>query len=388
MAWRRLSKEVQHQISAVLNITNATEVDELGSPMGVVANWADHVRNFLPWSGQLHFVDVRDDLIQGGCHYGYNSTMNRSSSSSSSSSLCDFDYYHRDCVDGNCAVGAILNYSTQLIEYYNGNLQSPSVKTRYLRQRTTIHEESNPNRFIIDQPKSTPIDSSYLPFSSSIRQALMFLIHFIGDVHQPLHVSRASDRGGNDINVKYHLLDNMTQVIGYSEHPANIHHSHHHSYNLHSIWDTALIETALQRRDYSHDDQTFNNSKSSRSELEGSLESLLTDNPELLERFTRCQNGSGARHLQCVIEWGHESWGLALKYAYTKNTPWSNATQSNGSNNQKDDNVAVDVASGDEIDEDYYASRLPIIKEQLIAGGVRLAATLEDIFGDTTHFNK
>lgn len=384
MAWRRLSKEVQHQISAVLNITNATEVDELGSPMGVVANWADHVRHYLPWSGQLHFVDVRDDLIQGGCHYRYNSTTNRSSSSSS---LCDFDYYHRDCVDGNCVVGAILNYSTQLIEYYNGNLQLPSAKTRYLRQRTTKQEESNPNHIVIYQPKSTTIDSDYSPFSSSIRQALMFLIHFIGDVHQPLHVSRASDRGGNDINVKYHLLDNMTRMIGYNDHPADIHHSHHHSYNLHAIWDSKIIETALKRRDYSHDDQIFNNSKS-RSELEVSLESLLTDHPELFERFTRCQNGSGARHLQCVIEWGHESWGLALKYAYTKNSPWRNATQSNGSKNQIDDNVVVDVVSGDEINEDYYTSRLPIIKEQLIAGGVRLAATLEDIFGDTTHFDK
>lgn len=33
--------------------------------------------------------------------------------------------------------------------------------------------------------------------------ALRFLVHFIVDVHQPLHVGRASDRGGNTITVRY-----------------------------------------------------------------------------------------------------------------------------------------------------------------------------------------
>ncbi len=32
-------------------------------------------------------------------------------------------------------------------------------------------------------------------------QALRFLVHFVADVHQPLHVGRAGDRGGNDIEV-------------------------------------------------------------------------------------------------------------------------------------------------------------------------------------------
>ena len=31
--------------------------------------------------------------------------------------------------------------------------------------------------------------------------ALRFLVHFIADVHQPLHVGRADDRGGNDVTV-------------------------------------------------------------------------------------------------------------------------------------------------------------------------------------------
>ena len=50
--------------------------------------------------------------------------------------------------------------------------------------------------------------------------ALKFLIHLIGDLHQPLHVGNGKDRGGNDIKLKW-----------FGE-----------STNLHSIWDTKLIE--------------------------------------------------------------------------------------------------------------------------------------------------
>jgi hypothetical protein len=34
-------------------------------------------------------------------------------------------------------------------------------------------------------------------------QALQFLIHFIGDAHQPLHAGFAGDRGGNEIHGKF-----------------------------------------------------------------------------------------------------------------------------------------------------------------------------------------
>jgi hypothetical protein len=34
-------------------------------------------------------------------------------------------------------------------------------------------------------------------------QALMFLSHWVGDIHQPMHVNFASDRGGNKIKIKY-----------------------------------------------------------------------------------------------------------------------------------------------------------------------------------------
>ena len=51
-------------------------------------------------------------------------------------------------------------------------------------------------------------------------EALKFLVHLVADVHQPLHVGYASDRGGNEIRVRW-----------FGE-----------STNLHTVWDTHLVE--------------------------------------------------------------------------------------------------------------------------------------------------
>jgi hypothetical protein len=51
------------------------------------------------------------------------------------------------------------------------------------------------------------------------QQALKWLVHLVGDVHQPLHVGRGDDRGGNEV-----------VVLWFGE-PSN----------LHSVWDSGLI---------------------------------------------------------------------------------------------------------------------------------------------------
>lgn len=59
------------------------------------------------------------------------------------------------------------------------------------------------------------------------RIALYFLIHFVGDLHQPLHTGRDEDQGGNKITVYW--FDRKT--------------------NLHSLWDSALMD--FQQYSYS-----------------------------------------------------------------------------------------------------------------------------------------
>ena len=50
--------------------------------------------------------------------------------------------------------------------------------------------------------------------------ALKFVVHIVGDVHQPLHAGHAEDKGGNDIKLKYRGKDT----------------------NLHSLWDSGLLD--------------------------------------------------------------------------------------------------------------------------------------------------
>ena len=49
-------------------------------------------------------------------------------------------------------------------------------------------------------------------------EALKFLIHFVGDIHQPLHCGKGEDRGGNEVPVSWR--EKLT--------------------NLHSVWDCCL----------------------------------------------------------------------------------------------------------------------------------------------------
>ncbi|TYK65268.1 S1/P1 nuclease [Colwellia echini] len=65
------------------------------------------------------------------------------------------------------------------------------------------------------------------PRSWESAQALLFLGHWLGDIHQPLHVSYASDLGGNKIR--------FSDTKSYCK-------------NLHSYWDTCLIKTTRRTK--------------------------------------------------------------------------------------------------------------------------------------------
>jgi len=49
--------------------------------------------------------------------------------------------------------------------------------------------------------------------------ALKFLIHLVGDIHQPMHTGHSEDAGGNGVKVKFMRKEN----------------------NLHALWDSGLI---------------------------------------------------------------------------------------------------------------------------------------------------
>lgn len=93
--------------------------------------------------------------------------------------------------------------------------------------------------------------------------ALRFLVHFIGDLHQPLHSGRPEDKGGNTISVKW---------FGYAG-------------SLHSVWDTGMILSGhsdiFAKRAEAGEDQTLRYAKLLLKKFGGSRQPEATrDNPE------------------------------------------------------------------------------------------------------------
>ena len=83
----------------------------------------------------------------------------------------------------------------------------------YLKQDTSTDAYTKLN-FIIKQLKNTRLPEDQKIFY------LRLLIHIVGDIHQPMHISRKEDQGGNMIKVEW-----FNQPT-----------------NLHRVWDEQLID--------------------------------------------------------------------------------------------------------------------------------------------------
>ncbi|CAM0879131.1 unnamed protein product [Alopecurus aequalis] len=193
-------------------------------------------------------------------------------------------FHHWDChdskgVQGMCVVGAINNYTDQLLTFRDST------------------------------------QSSY-----NLTESLMFLAHFVGDVHQPLHVSFEEDEGGNTIMVHWYRTK------------ANLHH----------VWDVSIIDTVM--KDFYNKDLDT---------MVDALHMNLTDGwSDDIGHWENCENQKAT----CANDYAIESIGLACNYAY------------------KD--VMQNITLGDE----YYFSRYPVVEKRLAQGGIRLALILNRIF--------
>ena len=99
--------------------------------------------------------------------------------------------------------------------------------------------------------------------------ALKFLVHLIGDLHQPMHVGNGKDRGGNDIKLKWFNAPT----------------------NLHRIWDSDLIN--LQELSYSEysDYLLLNEDRGKIRKWQG--DDVLTYIHESRDMRTQCYDFSG-----------------------------------------------------------------------------------------------
>jgi hypothetical protein len=139
--------------------------------------------------------------------------------------------------------------------------------------------------------------------------ALRFLGHFVGDLHQPLHVGFAEDIGGNSIDVKWNT--GTTTV----------------DRTLHSVWDSAILQRA-------------------------GLTDQVDDGRALNKEITAAELAAWQDF--DIAKWAGESFAAARATAYTK--PDGTRVQDN-----------------DTLSTPYFNAAQPVAREQLKRAGVRLA---------------
>ena len=147
--------------------------------------------------------------------------------------------------------------------------------------------------------------------------ALKFLLHFVGDLHQPLHAADHHDRGGNEVAVRFGA-------------PAK-------TSNLHAYWDTHLVQE-LGRRPRS-----------------------------VAKALARAITPARARSWAAggPADWVAESNAAAKSVAYDFA---GEATFDDGRG-----------GTGEQLDAAYDARALPVVRLQLRKAGVRLAAILNRV---------
>jgi hypothetical protein len=183
--------------------------------------------------------------------------------------------------------------------------------------------------------------------------ALMFLVHFMGDLHQPLHDTTNNDRGANCIPIIFFgQQPKLTDASGEGYTP-----------NLHGVWDTDLPTKIGNIRQVSRDDDV----KQFAAELSREFASdIKTWQHQPLD----------------LDEWAWDSHQLAVSVAYGKLSTPVNAEKPQTVNTCFDDNNVGNrmKALNEEIGTQYLASVTAVIKEQLAKAGTRLAMVLNQLW--------
>ena len=88
----------------------------------------------------------------------------------------------------------------------------------------------------IEEQRAILKDNSVSPIKRA--EAIRYIIHFVGDLHQPLHAISNGDNGGNCVPVKYFHHEPL----------ANPQHAEREDYspNLHQVWDTEIVERDME----------------------------------------------------------------------------------------------------------------------------------------------
>jgi hypothetical protein len=181
------------------------------------------------------------------------------------------------------------------------------VGLTYDQFKTTIEGMAKANVYsaLLEQEKA--LGDPGTPREKKI-EALKFIVHFVGDLHQPMHVSRAEDQGGNTILLHYDGKET----------------------NLHSLWDSKLIES-----------QGLNDK-------------------QMADKYDHARRGQIKRWQRApLMQWLWESYTISSKL-YSE----------------------VDAMNNKTVPDGYYDSHITIIQTRIEQAGIRLAGILNEIFKD------
>jgi hypothetical protein len=187
---------------------------------------------------------------------------------------------------------------------------------------------------------------------SAKSKALALLIHFVGDLHQPLHIVTNDDRGGNCVPIKFFGTDPAITNAGKKASP-----------NLHGIWDTDIPEKIGHIRGNTHDDDVTQYVDTLMSQFDTDMASWRSQPVD-------------------IHAWAVESHGHAVAEAYgalpnaidvEEPTPVTDCTD--------DDNILQRMLDLDEaVNQQYVETVKPGIEGQLARAGTRLAVILNQIW--------
>lgn len=295
-SWGADGHQIVAQIaSAFLTPTTWNSINPLlgGNTLANISTWPDAYDHSPEgsWSEKYHFVDLQTDAL----NFTY--------------AAC----FPPEAPSAGCVVTAIQNMTAQLEYEFK-------------------HNESMVCNVNIPEP---------CPLS--------FLVHFLGDSHQPLHVAYDIDYGGNYFDVQYFSTCS----------------------NLHSVWDDGLIETY----ENNHDLEWYG--------LSQRLVQFLQARHEIYQDYLN--------HTDPAV-WADETFSLARLVPYNlspgsiaPSSIWFDEYTSLGApvRNYPDVPPPKKLSCqypGPIISQSYYTRTIPVVLEQLGKAGVRLAYQLNKIF--------
>jgi len=191
-------------------------------------------------------------------------------------------------------------------------------------------------------------------------EALKFIIHIIGDLHQPLHCStdidltKPNDRGDGGGNGKIvEWLGQQTYTYG--------------NWNLHAVWDEGILDKTLEA--YKGKD-------------DAALQAAYIDGLQLpasgSAAFAQFSEGD-------IFAWAYQSYLLAVEQAYAKLPPLDPKYRYTVLD-RKTFKPVIDPQTGKpqtklggfRLTNEYYETNRSIVDTQLVRAGIRLARMLNE----------